>query len=53
MTYLDLLLFGYPTEEQIAFLVGHLDTPALIDMDPSMLTQAQRQFNMSNTVISI
>lgn len=37
---LDQLLLGYPTEEQIAFLVGHLDTTALIDMDPSMLTQA-------------
>lgn len=51
--FLDQLLPWRPTEEQIAFLAGHLDTPALIDMDPSMPSQARRQFNMSNTVISI
>lgn len=52
-SFLDQLLPWHPTEEQIAFLAGHLDTPALIDMDPSMPSQARRQFNMSNTVISI
>lgn len=52
-SFLDQLLSWHPTEEQIAFLAGHLDTPALIDMDPSMPSQARRQFNMSNTVISI
>lgn len=47
------LLLGRPTEEQIAFLAGHVDTPALMDTDPSMPSQARRQFYMSNLVISI
>lgn len=47
------LLLCRPTEEQIAFLAGHVDTPALMDMDPSMPSQARRQFYMSNPVISI
>lgn len=51
--FLDQLLSRHPTGEQIAFLAGDLDTPALIDMDPSMPSQARRQFSMSNTVISI
>ena len=41
--FLDQLLPRHPTEEQIAFLAGHLDTLALIDMDPSMPSQARRQ----------
>lgn len=51
--FLDQLLLRHPAEEQIASLAGHLDTPALIDMDPSMPSQAKRQFNMNSTVISI